>query len=260
MKRRFIVAVTAVVALAVLPAGAQENHGLGTSGFVQQRNLVSNVPGRAEHTDPNLVNAWGISSSATSPFWVADNGTGVSTLYNGSGNAVPLVVTIAGGAPTGTVFNPTNDFVVSSGGKSGRSFFIFDGETGIISGWNPNVDSTHSVVAVDNSASGAVYKGLAIGSNASGNFLYAANFHAGTVDVFDGSLHSAGSFTDPSVPAGFAPFGIQNIGGNLYVTYAKQDAARHDNVASRGNGFVDLFDTSGNLIRRVASDVPLNSP
>ena len=243
MKRRFIVAVTAVVALAVLPAGAQENHGLGTSGFVQQRNLVSNVPGRAEHTDPNLVNAWGISSSATSPFWVADNGTGVSTLYNGSGNAVPLVVTIAGGAPTGTVFNPTNDFVVSSGGKSGRSFFIFDGETGIISGWNPNVDSTHSVVAVDNSASGAVYKGLAIGSNASGNFLYAANFHAGTVDVFDGSFHPAGSFTDPSVPAGFAPFGIQNIGGNLYVTYAKQDAARH-----------------GNLIRRVASGVPLNSP
>jgi uncharacterized protein (TIGR03118 family) len=272
MKRRLIGLVAIAVALAVVPSVAA-NHGLATSAFVHQTNLVSNVPGLAQTTDPNLVNAWGITASATSPFWVSDNGAGVSTLYNGAGQPIPLVVTIAppGGsppgtlaAPTGAVFNPTNDFVVSKGTKSGKALFIFATEDGTVSGWNPGVDSTHSILGADNSASAAVYKGLALGSTLSGNFLYATNFRAGTVDVFDKNFKpatlAAGAFTDPLVPIGFAPFGIQNIGGLLYVTYAKQNAARHDDVAARGNGFVDVYDTSGTLLQRVAAGGRLNSP
>jgi uncharacterized protein (TIGR03118 family) len=280
MHRRLATAVAVAAVLAAVPVASQassQNHGLGTSAFVHQTNLVSDVPGLAQTTDPNLVNAWGITSSSTSPFWVADNGTGVSTLYNGAGQpfplASPLVVTIpppAGSAPgttsapTGTVFNGSSDFVVSSGGHSGPSRFIFDTEDGTISGWSPTVDATHAILAVDNSASGAIYKGLALGSTATGNFLYATNFHAGTVDVFDKNFAPAtlspGAFTDPLLPAGFAPFGIANIGGQLYVTYAKQDADAEDDVAGRGNGFVDVFDTSGTLVRRFASGAPLNSP
>jgi uncharacterized protein (TIGR03118 family) len=272
MKRRLVVGVVAAVSLAVTPVSAQADHGLGTSGFVHQTNLVSNLSGVAAHQDPNLVNAWGLTSSSTSPFWVADNGTGLSTLYNTAGTPLSLVVTIpppAGSpagtvaAPTGTVFNGTTDFVVSNGTTSGPSRFIFATEDGTIAGWNPTVDPTHAILAVDNSGSDAIYKGLAIGSTATGNFLYATNFHAGTVDVFDGSFHPttlAGSFTDPTLPDGFAPFGIQNINGVLYVTYAKQDANKEDDVAGRGNGFVDAFDTSGMLLGRVASGAPLNSP
>jgi uncharacterized protein (TIGR03118 family) len=272
MQRRLIALVAAALTLAVVPS-AEADHGLATSAFVHQTNLVSNIPGFAQTTDPNLVNAWGITASSTSPFWVSDNGTGVSTLYNGAGQPVPLVVTIASPAgsppetkatPTGTVFNPTSDFVISNGTKSGKAFFIFATEDGTISGWNPNVDATDSILAVDNSAARAVYKGLALGSTESGNFLYATNFRAGTVDVFANNFQPAtlapGAFTDPMVPAGFAPFGIQNVGGLLYVTYAKQDAARHDDVAGRGNGVVDVYDTSGTLLRRLAAGAPLNSP
>ncbi len=275
MQRRFITVAIAVVALAVVPAAGQArsaDHGLGLSAFVHQTNLVSDVPGLAAHTDPNLVNAWGITSSPTSPFWVADNGTGVSTLYNGAGTPVSLVVTVpppAGSppgttsAPTGTTFNGTSDFVVTGSG-SGPARFIFATEDGTISGWNPAANPTQAILKVDNSASGAVYKGLALGSTASGNFLYTTNFHAGTVDVFGNHFApvtlGAGAFTDPALPAGFAPFGIANIGGQLYVTYAKQDADGHDDVAGRGNGFVDVFDTSGTLVRRLASGKPLNSP
>jgi uncharacterized protein (TIGR03118 family) len=272
MKRRLIGLVAIAVALATV-ASAAANHGLATSAFVHQTNLVSNVPGMAQTTDPNLVNAWGITASPTSPFWVSDNGAGVSTLYNGAGQPIPLVVTIAPPAesapgtlatPTGTVFNPTSDFVVTKGTKSAKALFIFATEDGTVSGWNPGVDSTHSILGVDNSASAAVYKGLAIGSTSSGNFLYATNFRAGTVDVFDKSFKpatlAAGAFTDPVVPSGFAPFGIQNIDGLLYVTYAKQNAARHDDVAGRGNGVVDVYDTSGALLHRLAAGGRLNSP
>jgi uncharacterized protein (TIGR03118 family) len=238
------------------------------SGAYLQTNLVSDLPGVARTTDANLRNPWGIVASATSPFWIADNATGVSTLYNGSGVAQSLVVTIpppAGGtppaAPTGIVFNSTTSFVVSSGGKSGAAAFLFATEDGTISGWNPTVDTTHAILEVDNSAPGAVYKGLALGSNASGNLLFAANFNAGTVDVFDTSFHTVNlPFHDPTLPAGFAPFGIRNIGGSLYVTYAMQDAAKHDDVAGPGNGFIDVFDTNGNLLRRLVSGDVLNSP
>ncbi|HEV8712357.1 MAG TPA: TIGR03118 family protein [Candidatus Binatia bacterium] len=244
-----------------------------------QINLVSDIPGLALRTDPNLVNPWGLSLGPTTFFWVSDNGTGVATLYNKAGQSGPVVVTIpppAGGtepsAPTGQVFNEFNatspsDFVVASGGNSGPSFFIFATEDGTISGWNPAVPSflsSTAILAVDNSASGAIYKGLAIGSNTSGNFLYAANFSAGTIDVFDGTFTPVvlppGSFADPNIPDGFAPFNIQNLDGKLYVAYAKQDAAKEDEVAGKGLGFVDVFDTDGNFLERVASRGALNAP
>jgi uncharacterized protein (TIGR03118 family) len=232
---------------------------------VAELKLVSDVPGLAFRTDPNLVNPWGISFSATSPFWISDNHAGVSTLYNSFGRAIPLVVTVPtplGGtppaSPTGQVFNGTPDFVVTSGVKTGPARFIFATEEGTVSGWN---GGPNAVLAFDNSASGAVYKGLAMGSDASGNnFLFATNFNAGVVDVLDSSFNWVTSFTDAEVPAGFAPFGIRNINGNLYVAYAMQDADKHDDVAGPGNGFVDVFDTSGNLLKRFASNGKLNSP
>jgi uncharacterized protein (TIGR03118 family) len=246
----------------------------------QQHNLVSDQAGVADHTDPNLVNAWGLSFSSTSFFWVSDNGTGVATLYNGSGQsaplppAPPLVVTIppTDSAPTGQVFNEFNatnpsEFVVTSGGGSGPSLFIFATEEGTIAGWNPAVPppplSTKAIQVVDSSPSGAVYKGLAIGANSHGHFLYATDFHNTKIDVFDTNFHSAtlaGNFSDPKIPDGFAPFGIQNVNGDLYVTYAKQDADKHDDVAGQGNGFVDVFDTDGHFLQRVASRGQLNSP
>src|SRR5262249_47874337 len=198
-----------------------------------QTNLVSDGAVPAAHIDPNLVNAWGVAVPPAGPFWVSDNGTGVSTLYDATGNSIPLVVTIPPPAgmtgpatPTGAVFNGTSDFAVTGG----PSHFIFVTEDGTIAGWN---SGTSAHLALDNSASGAVYKRVALGSVGSDNFLYAANFHAGTVDVFDKDFQPAdlaGDFTDPNLPDGFAPFGIQNIDGNIYVTYAKQDAAKHDDV------------------------------
>lgn len=262
--------------LLMLPGAALAQTNVSPNGFYQQTNLVSDIPGVAKVTDPNLVNAWGLSHSPTSPWWISDNGTGVSTLYDGHGHPFPigspLVVTIpppanspAGtiSAPTGNVFNGTGGFIVSQGGNSGSSFFIFATEDGTISGWNPNVNLNNAILAVDNSSSGAVYKGLAIANNGSGDFIYATNFRNGTIDVFDTNFapaHLSGSFSDPNIPAHYAPFNIQSLGGNLYVTYAKQDAAKHDDVSGPGHGFLDVFDTNGNLIRRLVSHGALNSP
>jgi uncharacterized protein (TIGR03118 family) len=234
-------------------------------------NLVSDIAGVARFTDSNLVNPWGLAFSPTSPFWVADNGAGVATLYNGRGQAFPLasplVVTIpspksaTGGTPTGAVFNGTGEFVISANSKSGSPPFLFATEDGTILGWSPAVNVASAVIAVNNSGSGAVYKGLAIGSTANGNFLYAANFHAGTVEMYDKNFHQVKTFTDPNVDANFAPFGIQNIGGKLYVTFAKQKLPdKHDDDAGPGNGFVDVFSTDGTLVRRFASHGTLNSP
>jgi uncharacterized protein (TIGR03118 family) len=235
-----------------------------TYDFVQT-NLVSDLPTVANLTDPNLVNPWGLVHSATSPFWIADNGSGVSTVYTGTGAKVPLTVTVpppgsmmsAISAPTGIVFNGTSGFDV---GPNAPAHFIFDTEDGTISGWN---SGNSAVLMVDNSASDAVYKGLALANNGSGNFLYATNFHAGTVDVFNSSFGAttlSGSFTDPSLPAGFAPFNIQELDGDLYVSYAKQDAAKHDDVAGLGNGFIDVYDLNGDFLDRLVSGGQLDSP
>ncbi len=192
------------------------------SRFYRQHNLVSDGSVPADLVDTNLVNAWGLVSSPMSPWWISDNGK-----TNGAG--------------------------------TGPARFIFASEDGTISGFR----GVPVVIAVDSSASGAVYKGIAIDNAAAGTLLYATNFHAGTVDVFDDHftpVHVAGAFIDHALPAGYAPFGIQNIGGTIYVTYALQDADKHDDVAGEGHGFVDAFDTHGTLIRRVASRGELNSP
>jgi uncharacterized protein (TIGR03118 family) len=265
-----------------LAASASASNSIASQAY-QQTNLVSDIPGLALHTDPNLRNAWGTSTGPGLPIWVSDNATGVTTLYDGQGNPQPgpgnkqLVVTIpaapsagpgAVGAPDGTVFNPTPDgFVVTKNGVSASARFLFATEDGTIAGWNSAVDLTHAVTAVDRSTvtdqagdRGAVYKGLALVSTPAGKFLYATNFRFGTIEVFDTNFHLVNSFTDPTVPAGFAPFGIHNIGGNLYVTFAKQDAAKHDDDAGPGNGFVDVFAPNGTLLQRLASRDRLNSP
>ena len=268
-------------ALLALPA-AGANAGIARGSF-RQTNLVSNIPGMARFTDAHLQNPWGLSSSPNSPIWVSDNNGGVATVYKGDGTALvlPNGVQLApaipapgggpGGAPTGTVFNPTTDFHITKGGSTGPAFFTFATEDGTIAAWKIDADINNAVLPVDNSTAvdsagdvGAVYKGLAIGSAQSANFLYAANFRFGTVDVFDATFtqqpESAFPFRDPNLPAGFAPFGIQNIGGQLFVTYAMQNAAKHDDVKGPGNGFVDVFSTSGVLLRRFATRGTLNSP
>jgi uncharacterized protein (TIGR03118 family) len=240
-----------VFALVATPAAAQ--------GYLPL-NLDSSTPGQAIRTDPNLVVGWGIASSSGSPWWVSNFGSGTSTLYDGFGKPIPLVVTIppaAGangtGSPTGIVFNgTTSDFTVSQGGVSGRAFFIFATFDGTISGWSPAVSFTNAIIGLDNSSHGAIYTGLAIGSNANGDFLFAANYGTGTVDVIDKTFTHVRSFTDPGVPAGFAPFGIHNINGNLYVTFAPQQF----HLVS-GFGFVDVFDTTGALLKRLVTGGPL---
>jgi uncharacterized protein (TIGR03118 family) len=240
---------------------------VGPSQFYAQHNLVSDIAGLADHTDPNLVNAWGLDAGPTTPWWISDNGTGKATLYNVSSGAITIfTVPGAGGAqgnPTGLVFNGGSGFVVNNGvGAPSAARFIFSSEDGTISAFKGNPIVT--VVPNANApAHDAIYKGLAIDSRTAGQFLYATDFHNGKVDVFDSSFHAvtlAGTFTDPSLPAGFAPFGIQNIGGTLYVTYALQDEDKEDDVAGPGNGFVDAFDTADNFIQRVASMGELNSP
>jgi uncharacterized protein (TIGR03118 family) len=265
-----------------LAASASASSSIASRAY-QQTNLVSDIPGLALHTDPNLRNSWGTSTGPGLPIWVSDNATGAATLYDGQGNPQPgpgnrqLVVSIpappsagpgAVGAPDGTVFNPTPDgFVVSKNSASAPARFLFATEDGTIAGWNPAVDPTHAVIAVDRSTvtdqagdHGAVYKGLALVSTPAGKFLYATNFRFGTVEVFDTNFHLVNSFTDPTVPAGFAPFGIHNIGGNLYVTFAKQNAAKFDDDAGPGRGFVDVFAPDGTLLQRLASRHRLDSP
>jgi uncharacterized protein (TIGR03118 family) len=219
--------------------------------------LVSDQPGVAAQTDPNLVNAWGLTSGPTTPWWVSDNGTQKSTLYRGSDGAIQgLVVGVAGG-PTGAVFNPTAGFVLPTGGKA---LFIFDSEDGKIRSWN-GAQGTTAIVSKDRSGEDAIYKGLAIADTSAGPRLYAADFHNARVDVFDGSFGLVpGGFVDASLPSGYAPFGIQTIGDRVFVTYAKQDADAEDELAGQSLGFVDVFSTAGDLLGRVAQHGQLNAP
>jgi uncharacterized protein (TIGR03118 family) len=228
----------------------------GASAATENVYTVANLQSTA--TDSSLVNGWGLTALAGSPWWVADNGTNVSTLYRADGSKVPLTVTVKN-APTGAVANDAGTgFVVSKGAASDSSRFIFSTEEGTILGWSPMVDGTNAIVTVPNTT-GAIYKGLAIAPNR----LYATDFHNARIDVFDSSwqpVTSPGAFTDPKLPAGYAPFGIQNVNGTIVVTYAKQDADAEDEVAHQGFGFVDAYDTSGNLIRRIAQHGQLNAP
>ncbi len=257
-----------LLATIALPTVAGSPHPLNS---FHQENLVSDIPGVARRTDPNLINPWGMSFSPSSPLWVSDADANVTTLYQGAANpgdpleVVPLVVKIPGGHPTGQVFNGSSNFVVSSGSDSGPALFIFASETGKITGWNPGVPnpapSTMAQVAI--SRPHAIYKGLAISNTTAGSWLYAANFHTGRINVWDGNwmpVHHAGAFQDPSLPNGYAPFNIQKLGGKLFVAYAKQDAQRQDEVAGPHKGFVDEYTLGGHLVQRVASHGTLNAP
>jgi uncharacterized protein (TIGR03118 family) len=240
------------------------------SDFYRQRNLVSDTNLiRAEHRDTRLVNAWGLAFNPFGVAWVADNGTGFSTLYDGDGRPQSLVVTIPGvagatGNPTGTVFYGGTEFVVRKGSASGPSRFLFVSEDGGIAGWSPMVDLTHAIRVVDNSATHAIYKGVALSANGHRALLYATDFHNGKVDVFDASFKPVAlpdrPFFDPNLPSGYAPFGIQAINGDIYVSYAKQDEDREDDVAGRGFGFVSVFDPDGHFLRRLIANGALNAP
>ncbi len=258
-RSRFGIVLAALSVLALALAGPASAHGGGKGANVYtKRNLVSDIPGVARITDPNLVNPWGLSAGPATPLWVSDNGTDVSTLYSGAIRrsipvTLPLVVGIPGGAPTGTVFNPTSGFKV--GGAPAH--FIFASEAGLITAWNAGTQA--QTVAT---TPGASYKGLAIAAKGNAAFLYAANFHTGAIDVFDQSFAPVvhpGSFVDPNLPAGFAPFNVQELAGRIVVSYAKQGPTG-DDVAGPGNGYVDVFDTSGHMIRRLISQGELNSP
>jgi uncharacterized protein (TIGR03118 family) len=254
----FAVAVLAVAAL----AGAARAFD-PSNVFTVQRLVSDSGATAAASTDSTLVNGWGLSAGPMTPWWVSDNGTNDSTLYSGAGVKTPLTVSVPGG-PTGTVFNGSaTDFAVSQNGKSGAARFLFATEAGTILGWTPSVNGTAAVVGADRSNVGAVYKGLATANDR----LYATDFHNGRVDVFDASfnrINTPGGFRDATIAKGFAPFGIQELGGNIFVTYAKQDAARHDDVPVAGKAYVDEFTPDGYLVARVINsgkkNAPLNAP
>jgi uncharacterized protein (TIGR03118 family) len=251
--QRFSRAVTAASSLAIViglaprPAAAQYT----------VKGLVSNLAGQAVWTDPNLVNAWGIAFSPTGPFWISDNGSGLSTFYTGTGTPQGMI-TIPGapgnslGSPTGTVYNSTSSFVVTQDGKSGSAIFLFDTLDGTISGWSPGVNATEAVIAVDNSASGAIYTGLAIATTGTGSFIFAADSWNNEVDMYDGNFNLVKHLTDPTIPSGFTPFGIQNIENYIFVTFASPSGAT--------GGYVDVFDGMGKFVKHFASGEPLNQP
>lgn len=288
--RRFRIGKLIIIGFLVASSAQSVSISAETHGYYRV-DFFSDVPGeRAFRTDPGLVNPWGMAFSPKGPVWIADNGSGLSTVYSVRvlaqkfpGQAQPLIVKIppppgrASGTtatPTGAVFNGTSDFVVSDDGAWGPSLFIFATEDGTLCGWSFDVAPFKAVLTVDNSAGavdgsrrGAVYKGIALGNNGSGNFIYVTNFRDKVVEAYDTNFNFVGFFTDSNVvkdPFGpaqeFAPFGIRNINGRLYVTFAMQDADQHDNLASSGSGIVDVFDLNGNLIKTLTSGGTLNSP
>ena len=259
MPSLFLKATIAILGLACVAPAPVSAQGFKQTNFVTDDQSAH----PATLTDPNLKNVWGISYSGKGAFWVSNNGSGTSTLYNvpAATNAPapnPLVVQIPGdGSVTGQVFNGTTGFNADP--------FLFVSEDGTISGWKPGLNSNISLsTQVFQTGSNAnVYKGSALASVGGHAYLYGANFRTGTIDVLSGDASApalSGAFVDPSVPAGYAPFNVQNLKGSLYVTYAKQDAAKHDEVDGAGAGYVAKFDSSGNLISHLVSGGKLNAP
>ncbi|HEU0194054.1 MAG TPA: TIGR03118 family protein [Gaiellales bacterium] len=262
--KRWAVAGAALATLAAVimaaPAGAAPN------GY-RQTNIVSDQPGHARLTDPDLVNAWGLAAGPTTPIWVANNGTSTATIYSGAVGGtpaakVPLTVAVNGQDPTGQVFNPTGSFRVRVDGKRLPATFIFDAESGTVSAWpasNPPT-TTAPVVA---SVRGAIFKGLTMGFvRGRGPLLYAADFHHGQIVVLNGRfrrVHLAGGFRDSQMPPDFAPFNVQNLGGRIYVTFAKQGSGP-DEVDAPHLGRLDVFNRRGHLLRRLARGGPLDAP
>jgi uncharacterized protein (TIGR03118 family) len=249
-------AATAAIAASALVVGLPAS--AATENAYTVHPLVSDVPGAAAATDPNVVNAWGLTAGpGTTPWWLADNEPNKSTLYNASNNTIPGLVVDVPGGPTGIVFNNTSSFVLPA---NGAARFIFASEDGVLRGWN---GGTAAQVPVQDPVADANYKGLATAQTANGPRLFAADFHNGQVNVFDGSWHLVpnSGFADPGLPDGYAPFGIQAIGSRIFVAYAKHDPDEEDEEeAGQGLGIVDVYDTAGNLLGRVAQHGQLNAP
>ena len=272
-RREVLGGASAALFLAACGGGGDDDNndmsGYAVTNLVADTSSMSSNPYATSNVDAHLINPWGIAFNPQGFVWVADNGTSTSTLYDGNGVAQTLVVAIPAGSagpakPTGIVFSGTQSFSVSQGGLSGASRFIFAGEAGTISGWSPGVDLNNAILVHDGASAGSIYKGLAIGTASGADRLFATDFHNGAVDTFDASfakISTAGGFTDPSLPSGYAPFGIQVIGGIVYVSYAKQDADGEDDVKGAGLGLVDTFDTDGHFIKRlITTGGALNAP
>lgn len=234
---------------------------ISSAGYVQT-NLVSDINGLAAFTDPNLKNPWGLAASAGSPFWVSDQGTGRSTLYGSTGAPSALIVTVPGSSltppqgPTGQVFNSTASSFQVTGGKAN---FIFATLGGTIDGWNSGTTASVAFTSTDQ----ASYTGLALGTVNSNDFLYAADFAHGKIDVVNSTFAKttlAGNFVDPNLPAGYSPYNIQNIGGKLYVEYAVADPITHRAGTTANTGIVSVFDLNGNFLQRLATNSHLDSP
>jgi uncharacterized protein (TIGR03118 family) len=267
--RGWSLALVGLLSLSTLLSAQQVQH-------YKQTNLVSDTPGMASLTDANLVNPWGLSRSSGSPWWISDNGPGLATVHGATGTPAALVVTIppadsttgASGTPTGQVSNGTTSFALAAGFPAR---FIFVTEDGTVSGWNSGVNATTAVIMV-NTKSASVFKGVAVATISDPysptlgalNFLYVADFRKGHIAVYDANFqrihmgHDA--FRDERIPRGFAPFNVQDIGGNLYVAFAKQDSAKHDEVDGAGIGFVDVFSPTGRLLNRLESGPWFNAP
>jgi len=272
---------TSIAAIAAAIFTASCGGGGGSSGMPMAAGMAYTATGLVADTaaanpygatkvDANLVNAWGVAFNPQGFAWVADEGTSVSTLYDGNGVPQTRVVTISAGTagpahPTGIVFNSTNAFAISQGANTATSAFIFAGLAGTISAWAPSVNATAAVTVVDRAAAGSVYTGLALNAGANGTRLYAADFAHGRVDVYDGTFAPvvlpAGAFQDASLPAGYAPFGIQAIGNTIVVTYAKQDPASGGPLKAPGNGALNVYDGNGVLqTQMVVPGGPLDAP
>jgi uncharacterized protein (TIGR03118 family) len=216
--------------------------------------LDTNLTGKGRHTDPLLVNGWGIAYAPGGPWWVSDEGRGWSTLYDGSGDPQSLQVVVpsasgsGAGSPTGIVYNGSQQFLV----EGWASVFLFATLDGTIQGWSPISNASQSIIAVNNSGSGASYTALAITSHSSGNSLYACNFTTGMVEIYNGSFQLTGTFTDTALPKGYVPFGIQDIGGQLYVAFAQSNGS--------AGGVIDIYTEAGTLVKHLAHGAPLNQP
>ena len=277
--RRALPAAIIALGLALsFSSAAQDSQGNGNDNgnngnSYLQHNLVSDLAGVADHQDLNLKNAWGLFFNPNGPAWVADNATGVSTLYDGNGNGFPtgspLVVTIPSvdgsglGVPTGLTFNSSTDFAISAGPPPVPAKFIFATEDGVIAAWASGTAAVKMYPPGNANPTGAVYKGIALAGNGTAHFLYAADFHNKKIEVFDSTftpVASFGGFTDPGIPPEYGPFNIMNINGTLYVAYAVKEEDGDDEVAGEGLGFIDAYDPNGVLLGRVASHGTLNAP
>lgn len=246
----------------------------GGAKYYDRKDLVADRDGRAENTDRNLVNPWGLAYGPESYFWVSNNGTGTSTLYDGEGKVendmvggAVMLPAVGGGeaSPTGMVYNEGSGFEITAGTKTGPARFLFATDEGTILGWNNDVDQRNGIIALDNSADESSYKGLAIARSGGKMLLYATNFHTGTVDVFDENFERAtglatDAFRDSTIPEGYMPFGIENLDGQIYVSWVKPDADKEEEVPGAGLGYIDVFQPDGELIDMVATGGMLNAP